>query len=241
MTSSWALSNRKRLSKFWNIDNFNPDHYMSGWQGYIINGAMRECSPGYVAHPIGNPNGFALCVPKRRYNESSKSFENINNPIRNSDFEGKNGYHKYSADLYDPRKKTQTQDFNPSYYYNRTIPYESYYHINDYIARDMKFDGIGVSPVHTPVSDNIIDRTKTMEVNGNNKYYEYGFSFPSSDNLPLKYDVTQSHQKYPVFKDEKEYHNEPLRIQGKEGKEISEKYYNTIDKYYSKANVISTL
>jgi hypothetical protein len=185
MTSSFLLKKRKEMGDVWNIANFsNPSQdSLGGWEDhYIINGACRECGPGFEAVPIGNPYGFMIC--RRRTDYKGKSFD-LPQDIDYSQF---NGYHKFSADLYRPWRKTQIQEYDPYDYYDRVVPNEDYLHSRDYLARDTKYNATGIKPIHTP-------RTNPGE-----PYREYGFSYTS--NLPYKYSVQQAQQRYPLFKRE---------------------------------------
>lgn len=203
MTSSWALSQRKKMG-VWDISNFgDPNNSLGGWEDhYIINGAVRECHPDFEAIPIGNPYGFMVC--KRRKYPDGKGFDTVHNPIDPSQF---NGYNKYSADLYRPWRETQIQITDPYNYYDRTVPNEAFLHQFDYLARPIHYDGTGIKPVHTP---------------GPRKYHEYGFAY--SPNPPYKYDVTQLHQKYPVWKETQMYHG----LSQEDADEIDQKFNDSV-------------
>ena len=88
--------------------------------------------------------------------------------------------------------REQIQMYNPYGYYDRVVPNEDYLHSEDYLARDIQYNGTGVKPVHTP---------------GPRRYHEYGDSY--TDTPPYKYDISQLHQKYPVWKDDKKFHGVP--------------------------------
>lgn len=209
MTSSWLLTKRKEMGDVWSIGNFsNPTRdSLGGWEDhYIINGGVRECGPNFEAVPIGNPYGFMVC--RRRWRDNDTSLDMPANPIKPSDF---NGYHKFSADLYEPWKKTQTQLYDPYWYYDRVTPNESYLHANDYLAREIEYNSTGIKPVHTP---------------GPRKYHEYGFSYTSQP--PLKYDVQRLEQAYPIWKEDKMYHG------------ASQKEMDNFDTSYMKSSVAGT-
>lgn len=204
MTSSWALTQRKKMGKTWDIANFsNPGNSLGGWEDhYIINGACRECHPDFEAIPMGNPYGFMIC--KRRTYPDGVPLDVVNDPIDPSQW---NGYNKYMADLYRPWRKTQIQTADPYNYYDRTVPNEQMLHRYDYLAREIAYDGTGIKPIHTP---------------GPRKYYEYGFSF--SPNPPYKYDVNQLNQKYSIWKDTQKYHGMPQEKLD----EIDQKYHDSV-------------
>lgn len=185
MTSSWLLSKRKEMGDTWVFgDQSDP---LGGWEDhYIINGAMRECGANYKAIPIGNPYGFMVCVKRR--GESGRYLDVQQSNIDPSQF---NGYHRYSADMYRPWRKTQIQTSDPYNYYNRTTPNEAYLHREDYLARDIQYNANGIKPMHTPSGTN-------------ERYNEYGYSY--TPNPPYKYDISRLHQSYPVWKDDKRYH-----------------------------------
>lgn len=188
MTSSYSLTKRKQMLKDWNISNFaNPDNPLGGWEDhYITPGHTHECHPDYEAIPIGNPYGFMVC--KRKYDANGKSGDMVKNPIDPLPY---NGYNKYSADLYRPWLKKQIQITDPYAYHDRVVPNEDYLHQRDYLAREIKYDGIGNRPLRTP---------------GNRKYFEYGFSY--TQNPPYNYDITRLHQPFPIWAEEKIYHGE---------------------------------
>ena len=204
MTSSWALTQRKKMGNVWDVSNFgDPNNSAGGWEDhYIIDGATRECHPDFEAIPIGNPYGFMIC--KRRKHPNGQSLDVNQNPIDPSQF---NGYNKFSPDLYRPWRETQIQITDPYNYYDRTVPNEAYLHQFDYLARPIQYDGTGIRPLHTP---------------GPRKYYEYGFSY--SPNPPYKYNVTQLHQRYPVWKQTQMYHG----LSQEDADEIDQKFHDSV-------------
>ncbi len=185
MTSSWSLSQRKKMKDVWSISNFgDPNNPLGGWEDhYITPGGTHECHPNYQAVPIGDQYGFMVCRKKKR--EDGRGIDTPTNDIDPSVY---NGYNKYQADMYRPWRKTQIQMTNPRPYYDRTTPNEQILRQRDYIARGIQYDGTGTRPKHTP---------------GDRPYMEYGYSY--SDNPPYKYDVTLLHQKYPVWKNEQKF------------------------------------
>jgi hypothetical protein len=203
MTSSWLLSQRKK-NPAWDVSNFgDTTGSLGGWEDHhIINGAVRECRSGYEAIPIGNPYGFMVCK-KQKY-ENGYGTDVVHNPIDPSIF---NGYNKYSADLYRPWRETAIQITNPDYYYDRTTPNKSYLQQYDYIARGTQYSGDGIKPIHTP---------------GPRKYKEYGYSY--SKNPPYKYDISQLHQKYPIWKETQLYHG----MSQKEADEIDRTFNESV-------------
>ena len=56
MSSSFRLQKRKEEKQFYNITPGNKFE-----DQYIINGAMRQCRPGFQAVKLGSPNGFSIC------------------------------------------------------------------------------------------------------------------------------------------------------------------------------------
>lgn len=192
MTSSWLLTQRKNIPAY-QFDNFaDVNNSLGGWEdAYIINSAMRECRQGFTNVPIGNPYGFSIC--KRDIDAQGKSIDDVKHPVDPSVW---NGYNKYSADMYEPWKETATQEFDPWGYYDRVVPNEEYLHRNDYLARDTRFNGTGIRPIHTPFSG----------VQEPTKYNEYGFSGGWSGGPPLKWDVQRQSQPYPLYKDIQKYH-----------------------------------
>lgn len=189
MTSSWALTKRKEMKDVWAISNFgDDDNALGGWEDhYIVNGAQRECGPNFEAVPIGNPYGFMICRRKKR-----KDGRGMDVPPVMIDPSEYNGYHKFSPDLYRPWRKTAIQITNPDNYYDRTTPNEAFLHQRDYLAREIKYNGTGVDPIHTP---------------GPRRYNEYGYSY--TNGAPYKFDVTRLHQPYPIWKTDKIYHGMP--------------------------------
>ena len=180
MTSSWSLHKRHQHDDTWNIDNFSlQSSPLGGWEDhYIINSAHRECRPGFLTMPIGNKYGFAICK-RQQHNTQPSSYI-------------PEGYHKFRSDLYSPYDVLPIQISNPYYYYDRKIPNEEYYHLNDYIARDINYNGTGIDYVYTPMN--------------NRKAREYGFSYTS--NPPYRYDVTRLHQVSDVWNDIRERHGQ---------------------------------
>ena len=190
MTSSLSLKKRKEMWRDWGIFNFgDPENALGGWEDHYIADGIKNCRAGFDAIPIGNPYGFKIC--KRRKHPNGQSMDVPKNPIEPRVW---NGYNKYMADLYRPWRETQIQMYDPYNYYDRVIPNEQLLHRDDYIARPIRYDGIGVNPVHTP---------------GPGRYNEYGFSFTPKP--PMKYDVKRLHQAYPVWKQTQIYQHPELQ------------------------------
>lgn len=192
MTSSLSLLKRRQMGNIWNIDNFSypGEDPLGGWEDhYVTDGANGECLPSYYAIPIGNPYGFMMCV--KRKGDGGKTLDIIQDPIDASRW---NGYHKYSADMYRPWRKTAIQHFDPLYYHDRRTPHEAELIANDHLRLPMKYNATGVSPIHTP--------GKPPE---KTRFFEYGFSY-TDDHPPYKYDITREQQPYPVWKNTQEYH-----------------------------------
>lgn len=213
MSSSYLLKKRREMRDpngelTWSVSKFgDPNNALGGWEDhYITPGHTHECHPDYEAIPIGNPYGFMVCKKKKYPN--GKGFDSVHNPIDPSQF---NGYNKYMADLYRPWRETEIQITDPYGYYDRVVPNESMLHQRDYLAREIRYDGIGVNPLRTP---------------GNRKYMEYGFDY--TKNPPYKYDVTQLHQKYPIWKEEQIYRGVP------------EKELDDFDTVYHDASTVGT-
>lgn len=170
--------------KVWSISKFgDPNNAIGGWEDhYITPGHTHECHPNYESVPIGNAYGFMVC--RKRKQEGGNSLDTPIPPLQ-VDPSIYNGYNKYQADLYTPHELPR-QITDAYGYYDRVIPNESFLHQYDYIARGIRYDGIGVTPLRTP---------------GPRPYAEYGFSFTKDP--PYKYDVQQLHQKYPLWKEER--------------------------------------
>lgn len=186
MTSSWALQKRKE-NPMWRQSNFSyQDSPLGGWEdSYVTPGATHECHPDFKAIPIGNPYGFMMCVRRR---PNGKRLDVPLNPIDPSMY---NGYWKFSADLYRPWLGQQIQMYDPYGYTSRTTQNESYLHREDYLARDIVYNGTGIFPTHTPLPEN----QKPLG--------QYGFSYTPSP--PAKYDITRLQQAYPVWKSEQKH------------------------------------
>lgn len=179
MTSSWSLAQRKKMGNVWNIKNFGE----SSLDHHIINGAHRECSPGYLNTPIGNQYGFSVCSKIIR-----PDGKDLNAPLPlNGEIADYNGYNKYRVDLYSGPDVLPTQLSNPYGFYDRKVPNESFLHQYDYLTREIKYNGIGVKPLRTPQT-------------GFSPRLEYGFSFDNAP--PYKYDIQRLEQPYPIFKAE---------------------------------------
>lgn len=196
MSSSYRL--RKRINEkdpqtgksIWNFGGDFDSHYIRP------NG---ECHPSFLAVPIGNMDGPKVCIPRVGY--GGKTLDQIQSgpckSVNSSDviktqpehMSKYNGYHKYSADLYDYNRKTPVQDFNPQDYSQRRIPNEEWYLQHDYLRLPIGYNGTGLSPTATP---------------GDQRFFEYGVDYMGGP--PLKYDVHRLHQLYPIWKKRHQYH-----------------------------------
>jgi hypothetical protein len=189
MSSSFRLLQRRKQQnifgqKTWYVGD--PGRPLGGDEDHYIR-SFGDCVPGFEAYPIGNPEGVKLCV--RRQGSSGCYLGDklqVDNP-HPSDY---NGYNKYQADLYDPRKKTEVQMYNPQRYGDRRTPFEPEFIQKDYLRLPIKFNGTGLNPTKTPNTDGY-------------KYYEYAYDRSPP---PPKYDVTRGIQPYPIWKARNEYH-----------------------------------
>lgn len=203
MSSSWLLSKRKAMTfpdgrKVWDMKNFSDTNDGLGGLSdmYIVDGATGECHPDYQAIPMGDPYGFMVCKKRKRplnrpdggVGEATSGL-GIGVSVPRNDAASINGYHKFSADLYDPKREVPIQLQDPYYYYDRTVPNEMYFHRNDYLARQVQYSGDGIRALHTP---------------GPRKYFEYGFSYTPLP--PPKYDIQRLQQPYELWRDIQEYH-----------------------------------
>ena len=199
MTSSLSLHKRKEMADVWNVKNFSlPGATLGGIEDhYVTNIGLTNCRPGFEAVPIGNRYGMGIC---RRITDLDKLQEDENWRLM-AESKWWNGMSKYQADLYDSKALEQKTISNRWKYHLRTgaeddprypgVPNMEYYVLNDYIARDFRFNGTGVEPMRTPFSST---------PRGTDKYYEYGFSY--TNNPPPKFDTTRLVQPYPVWREE---------------------------------------
>lgn len=185
MTSSWLLHKRRTTfdqsgNHLWDLRKFSHNNSpLGGWEDhYITPGHTHSCHPDYDSIPIGHPYGFHVCV-KRNPSEA---------PMRKQNIHKYNGYHRFQTSLYDPEKKYPQQDFNPYSFYSRTVPDQEYLHSNDYLARDVHYNGIGANPITTPHSPGEPFRER-----------HFAYDTPSP---PPKYDVTRLEQPYTLWKKE---------------------------------------
>lgn len=183
MSTSAEITQRKRMGDTWKFGF--PEDPLGGIESHYMNpSACHPCHPDYTSIPIGSPYGFEVCV--KRKGSCGKTLDKTQEEIDPSVW---NGYHKYSADLYRPWRDTQIQMYNPYYYSDRRTPHQSELITDDYLHLPIKYNGNGINPIHTP---------------GDTRFFEYGYSH--TEIPPLKYDVQQLHQHYPIWKDEKIYH-----------------------------------
>lgn len=212
MTSSSMLSHRRSNPQEWGLDRLVDTEGlpMKGWEDiYITPGHTHECHPSYTAVPIGNPSGMMVCVKRREpstYREGSstkRAGREANDPSHKPPIAEKNGYTRYAVDLYDPEARRPRQLVDPYDYADRIVPDEEYYHQFDYLARDMKYNATGVSPVRTPYSRDHSLQKQTGTASLVPVYQEYGYSYTSSP--PPLFDVTRLEQPYPVWKNEMMY------------------------------------
>jgi hypothetical protein len=190
MTSSWNLTQRKKASHSTAYQFSHEDSTLGGWEDhYIINGAMRECHPNYKAHPIGDPNGFMVCMKKK---DAKTGTRYIDTPEQTFNPLEQNGYHRSKANLYD-MSMIEPAELHQAYAYkDRVVPGEKYLQRNDYMTRDIRYNGTGITPMRTPVSDH-----------QNCKWKEYSTSTMTQP--PVKYDINRLEQLYPIWKKEQIY------------------------------------
>lgn len=198
MTSSLSLMKRQQMRDTWAAKNFSlPGATLGGMEDhYVTNIGLTHCLPGFEAVPIGgNPYGMGIC--KRIYREEDIRKDEIKRLAATSRWW--NGDSKYQADLYDPSQLKQRTITDLYPYHSRTagaddfpgFNNEQYYILNDYLPRQIRYNGTGIQPVNTPFSS---------FPRGTDKYFEYGFSY--TDIPPPKYDVTRLEQPYPVWRQE---------------------------------------
>jgi len=178
MSSSFRLAKRRQSG----IDVDGLDDGLGGWSNhYVTSGGCHECHPDYYAIPFRHPHGIRMCV-KRKGNKGHY----LDRPQTLVQPGEHNGYNKYQADLYSIGQRTATQLYNPDYYHNRRIPHEEQHLHDDLLRLEVRFNGTGIEPIHTP---------------GDQYFNEYGVSAMSRP--PYRYDVTRLHQTYPIWRREK--------------------------------------
>lgn len=191
MSGSFLLKQRNLLGSAYDVSNFGAvDTELGGWSSHVIKPmSTSRCHPNYEAIPIGNnPLGFAICRKKVIDGRT------LDLPAPHVTGEN-NGYHKFASDLYDPKLTTQTQMYNPDRYYDRKTPEESYLQTNDYLTRNVRYNGNGIIPMNTP----------------GGLYREYAFDYTPIP--PPKYDVVRLQQPFELWKDRKLYLKEMSREQ----------------------------
>lgn len=219
MTSSFILKKLDQDQKKGNYrwSNGSPNHDFSEYDSPLgglehthlkING---DCHPDFYAVPVGGPYNAKLC---RRKPESVWPTKEI---IQKKLNETKTGYYRAVVNLYDVNTDYPTREWNPDYFSDRRIPWEADLIREDYLRLPIKYNATGIETIRTP--HELRDK--------NHPYFEYGFSYlPHEDpktgrriatNLdqsvpPPKYDVTQLHQRLPIFKKESEYVGVPLNF-----------------------------
>lgn len=210
MTSSFLIKKLDEDYKKGNMrwSNFSPDfnEHDSPLGGLEhthvkING---DCHPDFYAVPVGQPGGAKIC--RRKLISQA--------PIKRE--QPKTGYYRAVLNLYDVNATTPTQITNPDAYPDRRIPWEADLIRDDYLRLPIKYNANGIQTVRTP--HELRDK--------NHPYFEYGFSFVPHEGKdgrrvatsldqsvpPPKYDVTQLHQRLPIFKRESEYVGVPLNF-----------------------------
>ncbi len=208
MSGSNTLYNELRDPKSVTIDGSGP---LGGWEdAYLVNGAVRECHPDFIATPIGkNPNGFLVCQ-RRKPGGSFASPEPPNPPKRKV---GDCMSYSQSYNLYDDKPAALPRytflGGQPYALADRRLPNQAHLQGADYYRDAILFRGIG---------DENLDQKPGDFGYRENKYY---FSAP-----PPLFDITQGVQPYPLWR------REQLRMGT-----VTEKQMNGFEKYHTYTNV----
>ncbi len=174
-----------------------------------------ECHPDFTSSPIGHPQGVKMCT--RIVDGKGKPVVDgkVEDKERILREQGPRGYYRGVVNLYDVTKRVPDQEWNPQFYHDRRIPWESDLLLRDYIRAPVKFSSTGIECTRTP-NDEPGDNS--------GPFYEYGYSFsPLEDKLtgkriatswadtvpPVKYDVTRLIQPFPRWKVEHEHMGHP--------------------------------
>ena len=176
--------------------------YMGAWSdSYMVNGAVRECHPDFIATPIGSsPYGFLVCQRKKDpvtglSPEEQSTFPALadlkdTNYVPYKKLETNSGaFYSQSYDMYKniPNSKPRNTFLGGQAlrFTDRRPPYEATLQGSDYYRDCIKFRGIGTEP---------IDRFPGEFGYDENKYY---YSAP-----PPIYDITQGVQPYSMWRRE---------------------------------------
>lgn len=176
--------------------------YMGSWSNSsMVNGAHRECLPGWTATPMGNsPYGFLICQretnkegvpPEVSYrNHPDRKPQSLNSFVPYSFLEKNSGaFYSQTYDLYKnkPASEPRTSMLGgPAVAFaERRYPNQATLQGSDYYRDCIKFRGIGIEHLE--------------EYPGNYGYEEnkYYFSAP-----PPIFDITQSVQPYDIWRRE---------------------------------------
>lgn len=213
MTSSFVLKNLAQNPELWTYSL--PGSPLGGMEDRYIR-ISGECHPDFTAVPIGRPTGTKICV--RRTEADGRPISSALRDKSKRDIEQQQGYHRGSVNLYDTTANDPTQEWNPQYYSDRRIPWESDLLRRDYLKWPINFNGTGIKTFRVP--QELRDR--------DNKYFSYGYSFtPEEDPYtgkrvatswdqnvpPVKYDLTRLYQPYDTFQRETEYMGHDTRKQ----------------------------
>lgn len=205
MTSTFVLDNIHKQKNLWTYSL--PGSPLGGLEDRYLK-VQGKCHPDFVSVPIGHPNGMKMCLRKPG-NCGGEIGDSLHAEAKRNIDESQ-GYWRGSVNLYDTKQRLPTQQINPEHYSSRRTPWEGDLVREDYIHHQMRYSGTGINPVRTP--HQLMDK--------NHPYFENDFSFtPREDPItgkriatsldeslpPPKYDVTQLHQRYPVWKRESEY------------------------------------
>lgn len=209
MTSSFIRWELDRQNGGWSYSL--PGSPLGGMEdSYLkLNG---NCSPDFVATPIGHRYGAKMCTRK----PDPGSMKDCGVPLRIGDrlhnlgqqkIEQSQGYNRASVNLYDPQANFPTTPWNPDYYSSRRIPWEGQLLRADYLREAINYNGTGIGTIRTPTE---------LRDKGTH-YMEYGYSFTPDEGLntgkrvatsfaqnvpPVKWDVTRLEQPYITFKTE---------------------------------------
>lgn len=165
MSSSFRLQKRKEEKKLW---EFGPyyDHYIRD---------IGNCHPDYEAHPIGHADGAKVCV--RRPKEKIDFLEYLQ--------QFPQGYNRFCANLYDPRKKVADQISDNWEYRWRRMPNEAYALQHDLYRIPIKYDSTG---------------TEALYQTDRNGYPYYLYGVDTLNKPKENYDVTRLHQLSSTWK-----------------------------------------
>jgi hypothetical protein len=178
------------------------DSYLDVWSNTtMVNGAHRECYPGWKATPIGDsPYGFLVCEREENskgvdpeiafQNNPAHKPKSQNNFVPYSYLEKNSGaFYSQSYDLYNNKPAAEPRVSmlgGPALAFpDRRLPFSATLQGGDYYRDSIKWRGTGIEHLDAYPGDYGYDE---------NKYY---YSAP-----PPVFDVTQSVQPYEIWRRE---------------------------------------